>query len=525
MGLMSLLFVMFSWADTYQLAKYDAQADSLDFARLQNVMNEASVTSPETFLIEWKKLKPEYFSNYVLGYRSRSLQKSSPTHPRALTFNKNADLVISFNGNPEHKGYKNLELMHFNHDTKSFEFFEMSFANRRAQLSEVNPKKCLACHQSSARTDVDPRPNWEPYNVWSGFYGSLDDNTELFKNGFEREPGFDPILDQVLVQEITSEAQWLLNFRALIQPTDARYSLLSTSTINEYGTRESTLNGDLTNRLAVLNFKRVARLIRTQPKEIYEFAKWAVWAHASCSMTLYMKEDVFEWLYAQAPNKDNARRKGRSSVSAPYPCRKRIEGINIDVDCTPPDYKDADSTDVINALFESVGVSTEDWSMDFKTDGARFAAFERFGVTNDPRPPWIEAIKHELNKDPELANADCAQAKKESIKRFSNLAEVQAKVAALRAQHPTPSAAPLISRCISCHSNTLISRDDAPSIPFDEPRQLKSYLNKEGYKRGSLLNEIRYRIGPHATEDEQMPKGGVPTSQQKEEFLKYLEGL
>ena len=535
MGFLSLCFWVFTAffpssfvsADTYALAKYDPQEDSKDFSLLQSVIQDPAITSPDHFLIAWKKQKPAYFSNYVLSYRSRSLQKSSASHPRALIFNKNADLVISFNGHKDHKGFKNLELMHFNHDTKSFEFVELTFPEGKAQLSEVNPKKCLACHQSASRTNVDPRPNWEPYNTWLGFYGSLDDSTELFRDSFIREFKPDPVLDAVLLNEITNETQWLSDFRAYVQPNHKRYSLLTGATTDQYGKADSTLNGDLTNRLAVLNFKRVARLIRTSKSEIYQFAKWPIWAHANCGMTRYIKDDVYNWLYEQVPNKDNSRKNEQASL-LPTPPPRYSEKFMDSEKFNPyvPEFFSANATDMINILFESVGVSTEDWSMDFKTDGARFAAFERFGVTNDPRPPWMEAIKNELNKDPELANATCDDAKAKTIERFANLEKVKTQVQALRAQNPPQQLRPLLDRCTNCHSSDARNtRMDTPIIPFNNPEHLKVFLQKTGYKRGTLLNEIRFRIGPHATEDEQMPKGGVPTTQQKEELLNYLESL
>lgn len=526
MGIFGILFTVFASANTSMLAIYNPQTDSQDFAQLQALVSQKSFENPEDFLITWKKEKPDYFSNYVLAYRSRSLQKSSFANPRALIFNTNADLVIAFNGDKTHKGYNNLELMHFNHDTKSFEFHEMSFERGKAKLSEANPKKCLACHQSVSRTDVQPRPNWEPYNTWPGFYGSLDDDTDLFMNSAKRE--MDPVDDALILKEIEIELQKQNEFRKNHQSLHPRYSLLSGATTDQYNKEDATLNGDLTNRLAVLNFKRVAKLIRTLPQDIYAYTKWAVWAHAKCGMTLYMENDVFEWLYSQVPNKDLARRTVRRPVYTPggnmgfwdegvyYPPKRY----------TPPQYKDVDASDVINVLFESAGVSTEDWSMDFKTDGGKFAAFERFGVTNDPRPPWQEAIKRELSLDPDLKDMDCEQAKLKSLENFSNLEKVQKVYGELKTRNPKPVSKPLINRCVTCHSNTRNTRGDfAPVIPFHDPLALKSALQKGGYTRGTLMEEIRFRVGPHATEDEQMPKGAVPTSAQVDELLRYLESL
>lgn len=512
--------------DTYQLANKESKIDTKDFAHLQSLVATKSFASPEAFLTTWKSERPDFFDNYILGYRSRSLQKSTPMYPRAIIFNKNADLVMSFNGHKEHKGFNNLEMMRFNHDGKAFEFYEMSFSGGKAQLSEVNPKKCLACHQSMARGNVDPRPNWEPYNNWPGFYGSLDDNTELFKDSALRGDDFDPIIDAVILNEIQNETAWLYDFQSTIQKTHPRYSLLKSETTDQYGKINKTLNGDLTNRLASLNFQRVARLIRNLPADVYAFAKWGIWAHAACGQTLSVRKKTFEWLYQQAPNNDYSRYAKRNPPVPTYQRGSHFEMGEYKIKYTPPEFVDGDASDAINIFIEAAGVSTEDWSMDFKTDGARFAAFERFGLTNDPRPPWSVAIKDELSQDPELSSLDCDTVKQKAQALYGNLETLKVKVAQLKANRSEAvPQKPLIQRCMNCHSPTRINGDGTPMISFHDAEKLKAELKKSGYKRGTLLEEIRYRIGAHATEEEQMPKGGVPTSRQKEELLKYLESL
>lgn len=525
MGLLFFVFSVLASADTYMLAVHNPQMDSQDFTVLQSLVQTQNFENPESFLQDWKKAKPEYFSNYVLGYRSRSLQQSSFLHPRAILFNKNADLIISFNGHEKHKGFNNLELVHFNHDTKTFEFHEMSFERGKAKLSEANPKKCLACHQSVVRADVNPRPNWEPYNTWPGFYGSLDDKNTLFLNSAKRE--LDPVADALMLYEVEAEITKIHEFRSTIQPTHPRYSLLSASTKDQYNEPDATLNGDLTNRLAVLNFKRIAKLIRTLPPEIYNYTKWAVWAHVQCGMTFYVEEDVFNWLYSQVPNKDLSRRQARTPIAPSHTPSVFMDGDQQYVfePYTPPAYKNTDTSDVINVLFEPAGISTEDWSMDFKTDGGRFAAFERFGVTNDPRPPWREAIKRELSEDPELKDLDCQQAQVKSLERYSNLETVKAAYTRFREAQPKAPSQSLLQRCMNCHTAERTGRSTTPYIPFGEPDKLKTALQKAGYRHGTLLEEIRFRVGPHATEEEQMPKGATPTAGQINELLRYLESL
>ena len=161
-------------------------------------------------------------------------------------------------------------MMRFNHDARAFEFYEMSFENGRPKLSEPNPRKCLECHQSAARRGVDPQRTWEPYNTWPGFYGSLDDDTDLFKNGYYTQKEYRENGDLLMLEEFEVESSRFYDFTVNTYPNHPRYSLLSLDTRDQYGKAGTTLNGDLTNRLAVLNFQRVARLIRTENPSLYE---------------------------------------------------------------------------------------------------------------------------------------------------------------------------------------------------------------------------------------------------------------
>ncbi len=532
--LILLIFILahsqISYSNNYQLAKEVGRQDSGDFLLLENLLEENQFQSPLEFLQFWKSTKPEYFENYVLAYRSRSLQQADFLRPRALIFNENADMIMAFNGHEQHEGYDAVEMVRFNHDNKAFEFYELNFNDNQAQLSGPNPQKCMVCHQATSRSNLDPRPNWEPYNMWPGFYGSIDDDTDLRRDSghFRRE--MEDSGDEFLLDEVDVEPEMFYQFSSYVQPEHERYSLLSQSTIDQYG-REETLNGDLTNRLAVLNFQRVARIIRTEHPELYEIVKWTVYGHARCGRKLFMKKEAARWLYEKvggldfqrfeeaAAEMDNRRvvygegPDGRRSASAAY---------------RPPvrDFYNIRTTYLIDILFEAFGVNTSDWSMDFKTSGGRFSAFERFGVTNEPGPPWVYAIRYEFANDPDFADEEsfsCDKAKQKSLEVFPDLDTTQsvwASLAHLRVDAPEK---PLIQRCIQCHVDE--NYGHLPYIPFDNEEALSDALKDRGFQRGTLLEEILFRLGPHATHREQMPRGPVPTDEARENLIIYLESL
>jgi len=140
---------------------------------------------------------PSYLSHHTLVYRSLSLHGSDYENPRAIVFGSTGDFILTFNGNPKHRGYGSIEAMAFS-PTRGYAFRLISFAQepknaadlidadeielRTANLliSKPNPRICTSCHD-----EINPRPIWEPFAVWPGVYGSADDR--LFRFLFDSE--------------------------------------------------------------------------------------------------------------------------------------------------------------------------------------------------------------------------------------------------------------------------------------------------------------------------------------------------
>ncbi len=487
-----MLTLLISWAMALETSFINESY--LNYVELHQ---RSSAESVEELLAELKEQSPDYFQSYLLGYRSRSLQNSSPLSPRVILFSPKADMAIAFNGAPEHRGFHNIENMAFNYDTDRFEFFESSFSDdQKPAMGAINPKKCLECHQSTQRTDVDPRPNWEPYNKWPGFYGSKDD--EISGYFFTEEHllrDFPLPEDRIIVDETLAEKQNfdLFEQKRLAGPAqEPRYGLLDTIVNNVYKT-DHFVNTPFTKKLSILNFRRVARLM-TQDKEVYEFVKWNIVASKKCS-SIQIAKDVHEFLVTK--------------TSGPF---TRYFGHSSSYTFS----------DMVALFFEPFGIDTTDWSMDFKTNG-RMAFAERFGT---PNAPWIEftqGFEKYFLSDPDFLNLNCSQITEEAKKRFGNLEAVKAFYEKRKLQNNNPPSRPLIQRCISCHSDGSTQR--IPYIPFDNAKELAKALDKPGYKRGSLKEEILFRTGPHAPSTEQMPPSGVPSVAQKKEFLEYINSL
>jgi hypothetical protein len=514
--LLTLLSSVFALANTHILVTQHA-GDTGDFTHFLERISKTSYSSAEDFLRDWKSERPVYFSNYVMAYRSRSLQQATPQFPRVIMFNRNADMVLSFNGHGEHRGFQNIEMMRFDHEKDNFEFYELSFNNNRAELSPPNPVKCLECHQGSKRQNVDARPNWEPYNAWLGFYGSIDDSTSLMKSSFLRKNIHDDERD-LIVRELESEDAWYADFWSQIQPTHERYSLLAP--VERVQQREATINGDLTNRLAALNYRRAARLM-TENKDVFEFVKWTLWANSRCGDAFYVSDEVYEWLKQTTPSPEVT--DGLLAYTPHVACNP-LEGVCKSQSQPQDQPLRLRNSHAINLLFEPFLVSTEDWSMDFKTQG-RFAAFERFGLTNDPRPVIKKAFERYFFRDHDFSSLSCEELKEKSMENFGSLEKVMA-FRNQRQQQAPPAATqkPLIQRCISCHVDEA-GLGGIPEIPFDNPERLKNLLHQGAYKRGTLLSEILYRTGAHAEQIDQMPPRGIPSSEQREGLIRYLQSL
>jgi hypothetical protein len=178
--------------------------------------------------------------------------------------------------------------------------------------------------------------------------------------------------------------------------------------------------------------------------------------------------------------------------------------------------------DMVALLFGPFGVDTEDWSTEFKT-GARFAFQERFGTPNDTWVEFNQGYEKYILNDPEIKGMACPDVVKKAKENFADLDTVRAFYEHRLATAPKPKPEkPLIQRCISCHVENAGS---VPPIPFNDAAKLKVALKKTGYKRGTLFDEIRYRLGAHANTTEAMPPSGLPTAQQKENFFKFIESL
>lgn len=495
--LLLLPFLVYSYSDF-------SSSDGLDFEGLQILFEKNSVTTIEEALKSIKKKYPSLFDRYVLMYRSRSLQQASPMAPRAIVYGHSAKLIFAFNGKKDQRGYSNLEVVQFRDATHSFEFREIEFKKGEPpKYSLPNPPKCLKCHQSPDRKDVDPHPNWEPYSIWPGAYGSnagsLVSSSTLHYNDHLKD-------EKIYLQEQAGEEKNIQRFLKTVKSSDKRYQYLG-----DFNPDQTTA---LTEVLGYLNFRRIVRIVKSA-SSIYPHYKYSFAGLGNCSMQGYMvPEEILGWHKSRLKREEFFRISSRTSEEESAIRDAAAGELEISEEDRKKFLKELENTTPVPepvqvspglvTLFEPLGLSTEDWSMDFKTQG-KFAFRERFGMPSNAVSALSSAFKM---VDPELSQMGCDELKRRSFENLTAFHKSDAFTEVVRSVDSAREAprAPLIQHCTVCHAS---GSSYPPPIPFNDRAKLSIALTQGGYPRGRLIDEIKYRLGDLATLEEQMPPQGA----------------
>lgn len=126
-------------------------------------VSKKSNTTLEEVLSE---LPEEMRTDVVFMGKSRSLQQGD----RYLMKSPGSEIVASFNGHPENRGGKNVEVMRFNGKEGTFEFIDIEVKDGKAIVTK-NPSKCMFCHGEAAQA----RPIFDPYRFWFNMVPSSGD--------------------------------------------------------------------------------------------------------------------------------------------------------------------------------------------------------------------------------------------------------------------------------------------------------------------------------------------------------------
>lgn len=288
-------------------------------------------------------LPQSYRSGYTLMHSTHSRQDASPENPRAILYGRDARLLLAFNGSPTQNGFNTLEAIQFHDEGARFEMHRLTFKKNGVEYSEANPTECLECHGD------DPRPNWEQYSVWEGAYGANHD----------------------IVDDDAPPVRAALKDFLLRGEKDPRYGTLvglKEGYSHPWLTTFQQHNEDFTQRVFMLNFRRVSRLLRALPK--YPQLKYALAGLLECRKE-WRKFVPDEKLSAFA-GLDEERAKARETLGS----------VN------------STTADILPQFLKRAGIETDFWSTNFVSPYASFTT---------PGVPDAEFLAFWVGQDPDFA--------------------------------------------------------------------------------------------------------------------------
>ncbi len=455
-------------------------------------------------------LPATFRSRYALVFDSRSLHGSSFANPRVLLYSEDAAFILSFNGEPSQRGYRALEMMQFDEARGEFSFQEISFPEDGPPVSEARSgERCAACHGLPAR------PIWDTFPTWPGAYG------ERYGARLSA-PERDGLTQFLAGQRSHPRYRYLLGIGEYAQPdafhpsAKARYN----------GAQGEPANARLAVLLARLNFRAILAQVRgASAFDAFQYALLGT-LDPDCGAleglvprTVLGRFSVAFGEFAAAADKANA----RQSEFKEYRTLARRPARTSE--------SNTESLDKFRYLAEQgLGLPTGNWTLALEKNTFDFSLLE-------PARLELEALLFE-----DLARSDPRVRELRSLKQASGssrycgylerrshaalLAWVKAPQAnpgrVVQAPLTTPAQKgppPVLERCIACHVSGV-----GPAIAFDQPSVLARRLREGQYPRGSLLDEIRYRLSVEAG-SRRMPLGSLISEADRVALELYLRSL
>jgi len=482
-----------------------ASAGDFGFESLLQLIAERHVDTPETLLAA---LPADLRTHYTLVFASRSLQDATMEDPRVLLFGTKANLILSFNGNSSQRGFDAIETMEFVPDLNRFVFREISFRSGDSQspikISEPNPARCTACHDSPAR------PIWDVPPVWPGVYG------ERYRAGLSSDEmhGMRRFLSS---QATHPRYRYLLNVDALAD----RDTYVPNSRASYTGAVIEPPNARLSSLLTGFRLRSILSELARQPGFESHLPVLVAAAGSSCgALSDFYPPSMQAAIAADYKNfSDTTLAADRRQMLGKALRRTGADGPRERL-AAPSEF-----TSLRYVVERGLNVSTQHWTLAFERGSYDFSA--PAGTLNLEQSlfEWL------ARGDPDVRsaaayrtfNADdpyCAHLKRRSVVALA--AWYGAHPVAVRApleDAVIASTPPLLARCAACHSS-----DIAPPLPFSDVAALRARLVEGHFARGRLLDEILYRLTPQAGA-ERMPRGMNIDAAEQHELEDYFVRL
>ncbi len=455
--------------------------------------------------------------NFTFAFATQSAQRSvDPMHPRVVLFGTDARLILAFTGDPAGPDFDTLEVIHFRDDVRAFELaqFVLPAAVRRDPTlaatardnGRSNPRACLRCHGS------DPRPIFDSYPVWPGFYGSQQD-------AFEHAP-----------DELASYRRFLAGkdapgsvYRTLEFPPGSPVSPYALATVEDSSGRLAP-NMRFGMALTERNRERISRMLEASPR----YATYRDVLVAGLLGCVAMPIDGASRAHVMsALVAENAAKLDRAGITASN-VREHLHMRELDTGMNVAE---------LDYVARILDVSRADWSMAIEP-----GAFELFdGILSSrvidgdrARDFYIkedflfELMRDAAAKDPHMAALfaikpyaihDRAGRRLDLFRAMTGCHVFAERAVAAGVTWPAtiPSPPPVTFRCVRCHE----PGGDGPPIPFDRPAQLRTMLAA----KPELIGEVATRISDGDTTT-RMPLAEPPLSDEERTALAgYLHSV
>ena len=475
-----------------------ADVDDAGYRALQRLLEHNPATGAPVDSVDelLPLLERDLRDNFTLVYATRSPQRDvDPLHPRTVLYRPDGRLVVAFTGDPAGANRDVLEVIHFSDATRAFELdrFVMPAAARRdptlATLArdngQPNPLDCRRCH------GADPRPIFESYFVWPGFYGSIRDRLLAGSAELASYRAFLAAKDAP-----TSVYRWL-RFAPGSQVSPYAFE----PTVSE--AVEFAPNMRLGMALTELNRKRIARMLEASPVFAIYRDKLLAGLLGCAAMPVGAGERA---RVRTALGVENAAKLDRANVADPgLRAELSMAELNSVANLAELDY-----------LARVLDVSRGDWSMALETGAWSLFDGILSGMVGKRDFYFKEDVLLELLPAPATNRYTLygrLGARLDLPRAIAGCGELTARTSAVPWPALPASAPSVVYRCTRCHE----PGGEGPPIPFDSPRRLRSLIAEEP--------DLPASIASHVADDAQrrMPLDAAAlTAAERSDLLAYV---
>lgn len=423
---------------------------SFRFENLVQILDK----KPKTIEALLKELPPEYRNRFTLAYESKSLQRATPSDPRAVLFG-DGQLFLTFVGSTyPSDGGNRVEILHFDNTGNRYEMREILQTPKGLHLSDANPAKCLECHGNP------PHPIWEDYFRWPGFYGSVDDFPKGRPNTFPGPP--------------ENEEKNFRYFWDNIKSTHPRYQHLG----NRFFSDDRTIrpNTEITRFFRILTMRSAVQLYSEKSggkKSIVRLAAWLASSQGVC--TPQNMGLIRPPIDGAALNSSRDFLFEIAKAAPPHFLASKKEGLDISARSLDTLYLYDGTNNQLLDLYETFQAVLQNAPVNFLSEASQkqlpfYRVVDCKELEGQIRTYFGTASPNACPTDDQVSLPSIKKVV-DALQRGPNLSKI----------------------CASCHSDP---KTQAPSIPFGDEAILAKWLKEKPDRLTNVLSRIAVDVSP-----------------------------